>query len=84
MIDFINKIKQDPQAQIKIRDILDKYHRLPYIYQSKVGHDTLIQNVILKEMINLMATSIVDTLIELKMKMSGIENLESEKLNIQM
>ena len=39
--------------------MLDKYNRLSYNYQSKTGYDTLIQNVILKEMINLMGTIIV-------------------------
>ena len=40
--------------------MLDRYIRLPYIYQSKIGHDTLIQNVILKELITIMGTSIKD------------------------
>ena len=47
--DFLNVIKRDPQVQIKIKEILDKYNRLPYNYQSKIGYDTLIQNVILKK-----------------------------------
>ena len=72
MNDFINVIKRDPQVQIKIKDILDKYNRLPYKYQSKIGYDTLIQNVILKEMINLMDTTKVDIDIELKLKMNKI------------
>ena len=38
--------------------MLDKYNRLPYKYQSKIGYDTLIQNVILKELINIMGTTI--------------------------
>ena len=37
MDDFVNVIKRDPQAQIKITDILYKYNRLPYNYQSKIG-----------------------------------------------
>ena len=65
MVDFIKVIKTDPQVQMKIKDMLDKYKRLAYNYQSKIGCDTLIQNVILKEMVNLVA--IVDTDIELKM-----------------
>ena len=40
MNDFINVIKRDPRVQIKIKDILDKYNRLPYNYQSKIGYDT--------------------------------------------
>ena len=71
MVDFINVIKTDPQVQMKIKDMLDKYKMLPYNYQSKIGCDTLIQNVILKEMVNLVA--IVDTDIELKMEISRRE-----------
>ena len=70
MDDFINVIKKDPKIQIKINDILNKYQRLTYNYQSQIGYDTLIQNVILKKMINLMGTTIVDIDIELKMKIS--------------
>ena len=55
---------------------LDKYNKLPLNYQSKIGYDTLIQNVILKELINLMGTIIVDTDIELKLKISRINFLE--------
>ena len=67
---FINVIKKDPQVQIKVRDILDKNNRLTYNYQSKIGYDTLIQNVILKEMISLMGTILVDKFLGLKMKFS--------------
>ena len=73
----MNVSKKDPQVQIKIRDILDKCNRLPYISQSKLGYETLIQNAILKE-INTMATTIVDIDIELKMKISRIECSESK------
>ena len=52
MDDFLNVIKEDPQVRIKINDMLDRYNRLPYNYQSEKGYDKLIQNVILKEMIN--------------------------------
>ena len=47
MDDFINVIKKDPQIGIKINDMLDRYMRLAYNYQSKIGYDSLIQNVIL-------------------------------------
>ena len=57
--------------------MLDKYNRLPYNCQSKVGYDSLIQKVILKELINLMGTTITDMDIELKMKISRIEYLAS-------
>ena len=73
MHDFINVSKRDPQVQIKIRDLLDIYNRLPYKYQSKTGYDTLIHNVILKEIINLLGATIVNFDIELKMKISGIK-----------
>ena len=58
--------------------MLDINIRLPYNYQSKIGYDTLIQNVIVKELINIMGTTITDIDIELKMKISRIENLESK------
>ena len=74
---FINVIKEDPQVRIKINDILARCNRLPYNYQSKIGYDTLIQSVILKEMINLMGNTIKDIDIELKMNISGINFLES-------
>ena len=70
MNDFINAIKRDPQVQIKINHIIDKYNRLPYDYQSKIRYDILIQNVIFQEMINLTGTTIVDIDVELKMKIS--------------
>ena len=79
MDDFINKIKRDPQVRIKIKAILDKYIKLPLSYQSKIGYDTLIQKVVLKEIINLMCVTIVDKDIELKMKISTIKYLESKK-----
>ena len=75
MDDFINSIKKDPKVKIKITVMLDKYNREPYIYQSKIGYDTLMQIVILMEIINLMVTTIVDTDIELKMKISRIKYL---------
>ena len=46
--------------------MLDRYNRLPYIYQLKIGYDTLIQNVILNELINIMGTTITDIDVELK------------------
>ena len=53
---FINVIRKDPEVRIKINDILDRYLRLPYKYRSKTGYDTLIQNIVLKELINIMGT----------------------------
>ena len=79
---FLNVIKKDPQVGIKIKDMLDRYMILPYEYQSRVGYDTLIQNVILIELINIMATSITDRDIELKLKISRFKNLESKTIII--
>ena len=60
-------IKRDTKIQTKVKDLLDKYNRLPHNYQSKTGYDTLIQNVIFKELINLMGAAIFDIDIEMKM-----------------
>ena len=73
MEDFINVIRKDPKVRIKINDSLDRYNRLPYKYQSKIGYDTLIQNVILEELINIMGGTITDLDIDLKMKISRIK-----------
>ena len=58
--------------------MLDRYNRLPYNYHSKLGSDTLVQNVILKELNNIKGTTITDLDIELKMKISRSEFLESK------
>ena len=78
MNDFINVIKKDPKVRIKRNDMLDTYSRLPYKYQSKIGYDSLIHNVVPKELINIMGTTITDLDIELKMKVSRIDYLESK------
>ena len=75
---FINVIKKDPKVRVKKNDVLDSYNRLPYNYQSKIGYDTLIQYVILKELINIMSTTITDLDKELKMKIRRIDYLESK------
>ena len=49
MDDFINVIKKGPQIRIKVNKMLDRFNRLPYNYQSKLGYDFLIHNVILKK-----------------------------------
>ena len=77
---FVNFIKKDPKVRIKINDMLYRYNRLPYNYQSKKGYDTLIQNVILKELINIMGGTITDLDVESKMKISRIKYLEKRKL----
>ena len=40
--------------------MLDRYNKLPYVYQSKIGYDTLIQNVILKGTIYIMGSTLTD------------------------
>ena len=65
-------IKKDPKVQIEINVTLDKYNRLPPKSQSKIGYDTLNENVILKELLNIMGTTITYLDIELKIKISGI------------
>ena len=57
--------------------MLDRYNRLPYNYQSKIGYDSLIQNVFPKELIKILGTTKTDIDIELKMKGSRIKYVES-------
>ena len=83
MEDFINVIRKDPKVRIKINDMLDRYKRLPSNYQSKIGFDTLIQNVILKELMNIMDSTIIDLDIELKMKNSRINYLENKNISVK-
>ena len=83
MDNFINVIKKDPKVRVEINDLLDRYNCLPFIYQSKIRNDTLFQNVILKEVKNLMGTTIVDIDIELKMKISRNKYLEDRLMYIQ-
>ena len=40
--------------------MLDRCNRLLYNYQSKKGYDSLIQNVILEELISVMVITITD------------------------
>ena len=60
--------------------MLDKYSRLPLNYQSKIGYVTLIQKVILTEVINLMGSTIVDLDLDLKMKIIKIKYLRNRQL----
>ena len=39
MDDFVNVIKKFPKVRIKINNMLERYNRLLYNYQSKVGYD---------------------------------------------
>ena len=65
--DFIKVIKKDHRVQNNIIIMLDRYMSLPYHFQSRIGYNSLIQNVILKELINIMSLIITDLEIELKM-----------------
>ena len=75
--DFVNVNKKAPQVRIKINNLLDRYNRLPSNYQPKIAYDCLIQNVVLKELINIMGTTRIDLDLELKMKISGTKYLEN-------
>ena len=77
---FIKVNKKDSKVQNKINIMLDRYTSLPYDFQSKIGYKSLIQNVILKELNNIMAMTINDLDIEMKMKNNRIEYLENKKL----
>ena len=63
--DFINVIRKHPKVRTKTNDMLDRYNRLHYNYESKIGYGTMIQSVILEELINIMGTTITDLDIEL-------------------
>ena len=65
---FIKVIKKDPKIQNKRIIMLHRYMRLPFNFQSRIGYNSLIQNVILKELFNIMSLIIIDIDIELKMK----------------
>ena len=73
MNEFIKLIKKDPEVRIKINDMLNRYNKIPLNYQSKIGYDTSIQNVKIKELRNIMGTTIIDLDIELKLKISRIK-----------
>ena len=75
---FVNVIKKDPKVRIKINDMLDRYDRKPYNYQSKIGYDTLIQNVIIKDLLNIMVATITDLDIEITTKISRNERSKSK------
>ena len=78
MDDFIDVIREDTKVRIKLNDMLDRYNRLPYKYQSKIGYDTLIQNVIPKDLIDIMGTTITDLDRDKKMKIIRTKYLESK------
>ena len=73
---FINVIKKDPFVCMKINIMLDRYNRLSYDRKIEILYDNLIQNIILKELINVMSIMISDLDMELKMKISRVKYLE--------
>ena len=77
---FINVLKKDPFVCMKINNMLDRYNRITYNRKIEIIYDNLIQNIILKELINIMSITIRALDMELKMKISRIENLENTKL----
>ena len=77
MNDFINVIKKDKFVCMKINNMLDRYNRLNYDHKIEIAYDNLIQNIILKELINIMSIMISDLDMELKMKYSRINYLEN-------
>ena len=77
---FVNMNKKDLKVRNKKNVMLDRYMSLPFDFQSKTGNNSLIQNIILKELNNIMAMTINDLDLELKMKISRIKYLENKKL----
>ena len=57
--------------------MLDRYNRLNYDHKIEIVYDDLIQNIIFKELLNIMSRMISDLDIELKMKNSRIKYLQS-------
>ena len=74
---FINVIKKDLFLCNKINNMVDRYNRLTYDYKSEIAYDNLIRNMIPKEIINIMSIMISDLDMEIKMKISRINYLES-------
>ena len=59
----------------QFKDVIN--NRLTYDRKIEIVYDNLIQNNILKELINIMSMMILDLDMELKMKISRIKYLES-------
>ena len=77
---FITVNKKDPFVCMKINKMLDTNNRLTYDRKIEIVYDILIQNIILKELINIMSIMILDLDSEFKMKISRIKYLENKKL----
>ena len=70
MENFIKAIKKDKRIRNNINIMLDRYLSLPYEFQSRIGYDSLIQNIILKQLIIMLCLIIVDLDVEIKLKKS--------------
>ena len=62
--------------------MLDRYNRLTYDRKIEIAYDNLIQNIILKELINIMSLMIRDLDMELKLNISRIEYLENKYFSL--
>ena len=67
---FINVIQKEPLVSMKINKMLDRYNRLTFDHKIEIVYDNLIQNIIPRELINIMSITISDLDIELKIKIS--------------
>ena len=56
--------------------MLDRYNKLTYDRKIEIVYDNLIQNIILREIINIMSIIITDLNMELKLKISRIKYLD--------
>ena len=79
---FINVTRKNPFVCMKIKNMLDRYNRLTYDYKIEIVYDNLIQNIILKELLNILSIMISDLDMELKMKISRIKHLEKNFYSI--
>ena len=79
---FINVIKTYHFVCIKINNMLDRYNRLTYDHRIEIVYENLIQNIILKELLNIMSIMISDLDIELKLKISRIKYLENNSYRL--
>ena len=77
MDEFIDVIRKDHFVCNKTNNMLDRYNRLTYDYKIEIAYDNLIQNIILKELINIISVMIRALDMELKKKISRIKYLES-------
>ena len=74
---FIKVIKKDPFVCMKRNNMLDRCNRLTYDCKVEIVYDNLIQNIFLKEIVNIMSIMITVLDKEIEMKISRIKYLES-------